>query len=646
MRSALGLVFGFLALTLPASHHLARAAPPTCDAGTALANTRVRQPQTDYTVHGNGTVTHHKTGLMWKVCAEGQTWSAGACSGTASTLAWSDALTAAKDSSFVGYADWRLPNKKELESLAETCGHSPAINKTVFPGTPSASFWTSTSYAKDARIAWPLNFSLGAGIASAKLSSYHARLVRGGQTPANFDVLNFDTTPDAFSFSAQTGVPLTDLRTSNSITVGGVNPSAIISVSGGEYAINGGAYTSANGTVSNGDSVTVRQTSSASYLTQTTATLTVGGASANFEVTTQPIPPTPPTAPTGVMGTPGNTQIVVAFTAPSPGTLTGGAGASITGYTADCGGHTASGPNSPLTVGGLSNGTPYTCTVTATNNVPLTGPAGTAAPVTPRTVPDAPTIGAATPGNTSASVAFSANGNGGAAIDNFRVSCNPGSIVVTGAASPINLTGLSNGTAYTCSAAAHNVAGWSAESATVGVTPRWTSHTAPSATGSGSITASFTGGGSTCTYTTAQFIPLSGHPASPPAGSAPTGVNFPHGLFDFVLANCTPGSTVTVTITYPSSLPANTQYWKYGPTAATPAPHWYVLPATLGGNSATFSITDGGLGDDDLTANGSIVDQGGPGNNNVGAIPTLSGWGLLFLSTLLGLAGLAVRRRW
>ena len=171
------------------------------------------------------------------------------------------------------------------------------------------------------------------------------------------------------------------------------------------------------------------------------------------------------------------------------------------------------------------------------------------------------------------------------------------------------------------------------------------SYTSPSATGSGSITASFTGGGSTCTYTTAQFIPLSGHPASPPAGSAPTGVNFPHGLFDFVLANCTPGSTVTVTITYPSALPANTQYWKYGPTAATPAPHWYVLPATLGGNSATFSITDGGLGDDDLTANGSIVDQGGPGNNNIGAIPTLSGWGLAALSALLAVLGLTLRRR-
>ncbi|KAB2840178.1 MAG: IPTL-CTERM sorting domain-containing protein [Burkholderiales bacterium] len=70
-----------------------------------------------------------------------------------------------------------------------------------------------------------------------------------------------------------------------------------------------------------------------------------------------------------------------------------------------------------------------------------------------------------------------------------------------------------------------------------------------------------------------------------------------------------------------------------------------MLPATLGGNSATFSITDGGLGDDDLTANGSIVDQGGPGNNNIGAIPTLSGWGLAALSALLAVLGLTLRRR-
>ncbi|MBI3150286.1 MAG: IPTL-CTERM sorting domain-containing protein, partial [Betaproteobacteria bacterium] len=64
-----------------------------------------------------------------------------------------------------------------------------------------------------------------------------------------------------------------------------------------------------------------------------------------------------------------------------------------------------------------------------------------------------------------------------------------------------------------------------------------------------------------------------------------------------------------------------------------------------GGTSATFSITDGGLGDDDLTANGSIVDQGGPGNTQVGAIPTLSAWSLAALSALLAALALALRRR-
>jgi hypothetical protein len=38
-----------------------------------------------------------------------------------------------------------------------------------------------------------------------------------------------------------------------------------------------------------------------------------------------------------------------------------------------------------------------------------------------------------------------------------------------------------------------------------------------------------------------------------------------------------------------------------------------VLPATIVGNTATFTITDGGIGDDDLVANGTVVDQGGPG---------------------------------
>jgi hypothetical protein len=71
-----------------------------------------------------------------------------------------------------------------------------------------------------------------------------------------------------------------------------------------------------------------------------------------------------------------------------------------------------------------------------------------------------------------------------------------------------------------------------------------------------------------------------------------------------------------------------------------------VLPAVISGNTVTFSITDGGLGDDDLPANGVIVDQGGPGVPSITAIPTLSEWALAFLALLLvRLGAQRVRRR-
>jgi len=168
--------------------------------------------------------------------------------------------------------------------------------------------------------------------------------------------------------------------------------------------------------------------------------------------------------------------------------------------------------------------------------------------------------------------------------------------------------------------------------------------TGTSPTGTGTITASFTGGGATCTFTRAQFIPLTGDPASPPAGTAPAAYVFPEGLFDFATGGCTPGSTLSFTITYPSALPPGAEYWKYGATAADPAAHWYLLPATISGNTATFSITDGGLGDDDLAANGAIVDPGGPGVPPR-SIPTLSEWSMILLSGLLALLGMVALRR-
>ena len=73
------------------------------------------------------------------------------------------------------------------------------------------------------------------------------------------------------------------------------------------------------------------------------------------------------------------------------------------------------------------------------------------------TVPDAPTIGAVTPGNTSAQVAFTPPGNdGGSPITGYTVTSSPGGITATGASSPILVTGLSNGTEYTFTVHATN----------------------------------------------------------------------------------------------------------------------------------------------------------------------------------------------
>jgi len=78
----------------------------------------------------------------------------------------------------------------------------------------------------------------------------------------------------------------------------------------------------------------------------------------------------------------------------------------------------------------------------------------------PLQVANAPTIGAATGGDASASVAFTAPANvGGSAILAYYAVSDPGRVTVSGASSPITVTGLTNGTAYTFSVWALNTYG-------------------------------------------------------------------------------------------------------------------------------------------------------------------------------------------
>jgi hypothetical protein len=85
-----------------------------------------------------------------------------------------------------------------------------------------------------------------------------------------------------------TDAALSTVYTSNAITVAGIEDGAApaITITGGTYSINGGAYTSDAGTVGLGDSVTVRCTSSGSNSTAVNVALTIGGVSDTYTVTT------------------------------------------------------------------------------------------------------------------------------------------------------------------------------------------------------------------------------------------------------------------------------------------------------------------------------------------------------------------------
>lgn len=95
-----------------------------------------------------------------------------------------------------------------------------------------------------------------------------------------------DTTPDAFTFTDVANANFSTEYTSNEITVAGIDAAAAISITGGTYSINGGAFTADPGTVEVDDTVRVKVTSSDESATAVNAALTIGGVSDTYSVTT------------------------------------------------------------------------------------------------------------------------------------------------------------------------------------------------------------------------------------------------------------------------------------------------------------------------------------------------------------------------
>ncbi|KJU84636.1 protein containing DUF1566 [Candidatus Magnetobacterium bavaricum] len=106
----------------------------------------VTWPDPRFTDNGNNTVTDNLDGLIW--IKDAGTPTAGSCTGSSKT--WQAALdyvACLNAANYLGYSDWRLPNRTEMRSMADYGRFVPSLPFShPFTNVQSDYYWSSTSY--------------------------------------------------------------------------------------------------------------------------------------------------------------------------------------------------------------------------------------------------------------------------------------------------------------------------------------------------------------------------------------------------------------------------------------------------------------------------------------------------------------------
>lgn len=143
-------------------------------------NLPISTPSQRFNHHGDGTLTDTHTGLMWKICMEGQQ-GANCSAGHAERMQWQQAASIPQlinTARFADHTDWRLPSITELKSIVEQHCETPAINLEVFPQMLAVSVWSGNQ--SDPK-AWSLDFAKGKTFNNFKGAGNYVRLVRNSR---------------------------------------------------------------------------------------------------------------------------------------------------------------------------------------------------------------------------------------------------------------------------------------------------------------------------------------------------------------------------------------------------------------------------------------------------------------------------------